>query len=198
MSWGTPLEGETLLSDRDGLRIRSIQTREQLNIAEARNISLAVTKYLSRRPLRRSAKFDYPWMLRLHKEMFGDVWEWAGQLRSCDVTIGVPWTVVGAQLSELADALVDWERDWRDVLEQSVRLHHRAVQIHPFRNGNGRWSRMLANIWLALHGRPVIEWPSDMGIETSPVRAEYLACIRLADTGEHEPLYELHKRFLAR
>ena len=42
-----------------------------------------------------------------------------------------------------------------DLSEQAVLLHHRAVQIHPFENGNGRWSRLLANIWLKKHAHPI-------------------------------------------
>jgi Fic family protein len=50
------------------------------------------------------------------------------------------------QLQTLLEDLVFWEARGDALLEQSVRLHHRAVWIHPFLNGNGRWARMLANI----------------------------------------------------
>ena len=30
------------------------------------------------------------YLLRLHKEMFGDVWKWAGKFRERDTNIGVP------------------------------------------------------------------------------------------------------------
>jgi Fic family protein len=39
-----------------------------------------------------------------------------------------------------------WEIKTDLLLEQAMRIHHRTVNIHPFENGNGRWSRMLANI----------------------------------------------------
>jgi Fic family protein len=81
----------------------------------------------------------------------------------------------------------------QSILEQAVLIHHRAVQIHPFRNGNGRWSRMLSNIWLRIHGSPIVEWPADIGGE-SPIRSEYLACLRAADDRNLKPLLELHAR----
>ena len=77
-------------------------------------------------------------------------------------------------------------------------LHHLAVQFHPFLNGNGRWSRMLANIWLKRNRRPVTEWPEQVIGRESPVRGEYLQAIRAADEGDYEPLFELHRRFTAR
>jgi fido (protein-threonine AMPylation protein) len=65
--------GQTPLDDISGLRIKGIRTQAELNAAEAENIRKAATKYLARRPTQRSARFDVPWSLRLHREMFGDV-----------------------------------------------------------------------------------------------------------------------------
>jgi len=194
MAWGTGIEGETPLDDRDGLRDPSIRTREQLNSAEARNIAAAVQKYLLAKPSRRSAKFDVPWLLRLHREMFGQVWSWAGMVRTMNLNIGVDFGFITDQLCQLVDDIAFRESKW-DLLEQAVHLHHRAVQIHPFRNGNGRWSRMLANIWLRQHDHRLITWPGQLGVDSSELRQEYLACIRAADNGQFEPLVELHRRF---
>lgn len=73
--------------------------------------------------------------------------------------------------------------------------HHGAVRIHPFSNGNGHWSRLLANIWLKLHGAPLIFWPEPSIGVASEVRGEYLDAIRAADRGEFAPLLALHQRF---
>ena len=75
-----PIPGETPI-DPSGLRDRSITTRVELNRAEALNITKAYVKYLAAVPSKRMAPFDYAWLLRLHKEMFCDVWKWAGQPR---------------------------------------------------------------------------------------------------------------------
>ena len=62
-------------------------------------------------------------------------------------------------------------------------------------NGNGRWARLLANIWLKLHKQPLTEWPEDAIGATSVIRDDYLAAIRAADTGDFAPLIELQSRF---
>ena len=62
---------------------------------------------------------------------------------------------------------------------------------------NGRWSRLLANIWLKLHKLPLTEWPEDVIGATSAIRDDYLAAIRAADTGDFAPLIEMHRRFAA-
>jgi len=102
---------------------------------------------------------------------------------------------VTIQLQDLCDDLAYWKKHWPDVIEQAAHLHHRAVQIHPFRNGNGRWSRLLANIWLKLHKQPLTDWPEEVIGDTSVVREEYLAALRAADKGDIARLIDLHYRF---
>ncbi len=98
--------------------------------------------------------------------------------------MGVTWHQVEAELQNLINDLEDWEKNWPDVLEQAVFLHHRAVYIHPFMNGNGRWARMLANIWLRLHDQQVTHWPEEAIGAVSPIRSEYLSAIKSADIGD--------------
>ena len=74
------IPGETPI-DPSHLKDRSITTRRELSQAEARNINKAYLKYLAAVPSKRLAPFDYAWLLRLHEEMFCDVWTWAGQPR---------------------------------------------------------------------------------------------------------------------
>ena len=125
------------------------------------------------------------------------VWTWAGQIRQSNLNLGSPWHQVTTQLQNLCDDLAYWDAHWTDVVEQAAHLHHRAVQIHPFLNGNGRWSRLLANIWLKLHKQPMTAWPEDSIGATSVIREEYLAAIRAADSGDYAPLITLHRRFEA-
>lgn len=56
------------------------------------------------------------------------------------------------ELKNLCDDIAYWNKNKTfDVFECATRIHHRAVQIHPF--ANGRWSRMLANIYLRQHDK---------------------------------------------
>jgi Fic-DOC domain mobile mystery protein B len=176
-------------------RLRHKGTRAEVNKAEARNILKATIKYLARRPTPRKAPFDYAWALRLHREMFGDVWDWGGQIRKHDLNLGLPWQQVEAALYHLLVDLPTWAGYGVGLLEQSVRLHYRAVYIHPFENGNGRWARMLANIWLKRHGHAVTEWPEEVIGGESVERGQYLAAIRAADNGDEAPLLELSRHY---
>lgn len=193
-SWAA-IPGETPIDDLSGLKVKSVRTRSELNAVEAENILEAVVKYLAARPSRRQAPFNLPWTQRLHREMFGKVWSWAGRFRTRDLNLGVPWYQVPENLQNLLDDLRAWDRNGDPLMEQAARLHYRAVHIHPFVNGNGRWSRMLANIWLKQHDAAPVAWPEETIGDASPIRDEYLAAIRRADQGDDGPLLELHARF---
>jgi fido (protein-threonine AMPylation protein) len=135
--------------------------------------------------------------LTLHEEMFGDVWTWAGMVRKTNLNLGLSVNVVDQALFDLAQD-VNYRRDQTDMdwLEQATLLHHRAVQIHPFLNGNGRWSRMLTNIWLRLNAQPMILWPDTTIASTSPIRSAYIAALRQADGGDFSALRRLHEQHL--
>lgn len=188
-----PIPGETPIDDLSGLLVKGISRRRELNEVEAKNILKALEKYFVGKLSRKVAPFDYCWSLALHREMFGEVWKWAGETRKHDLNIGVPYQQVDNQLYDLMKCLEYWQNvSW---VEQAAWLHHRAVQIHPFINGNGRWSRMLANVWLRLHGQPYTQWPEATIGEASVIRQQYLDAIKSADAGNYVALVQLHQQY---
>ncbi|MGN6369371.1 MAG: mobile mystery protein B [Phycisphaerae bacterium] len=188
------LPGETPI-EVSGLRVKGILTRQQLNAVEAANIRSAAQKYLAAKPSQRSAPFHLQWACKLHKEMFGKVWSWAGQPRTTDLNIGLPAPHVQSALHSLMEDLAFWKTANLPLLEQAAILHHRAVFIHPFLNGNGRWSRLLANIWLKRHDHPITEWPEQTLGNESIIRKEYLLAIQAADQGDYQPLIQVVTRY---
>ena len=134
------IPGETSI-DPSGLRPRlrkKIRTRDELNPVEEENVLVAFRKYLTIVPSPRRAPFTVQWALRLHREMFGQVWVWAGNFRTFDVTIGIPPEQVQIEFHKLFADIHHWQESDMTILEQAATLHYRAVKIHPFQNGNGR------------------------------------------------------------
>lgn len=195
MPGGASIPGQTPLPDLSGLRDPAIRSIAELNACEAENIRRATVRYLASRPSSRAAPFDEPWFRALHRQMFGSVWTWAGSYRRHETNIGSPAHRIEVEVHGLVEDLRAWERSSMGAVEQATRLHHRAVQIHPFANGNGRWSRMLASVWLRLHGRTPVEWPEASIGGASLIRGEYLDALRAADAGDIAPLLRLHERF---
>ena len=71
----TTIEGATPADDISGLKHNPLghYTMHDIYLHEAKNITKATLKYLSAQPDKKTAPFTHEWMLRLHKEMFGDV-----------------------------------------------------------------------------------------------------------------------------
>ncbi|PSM51653.1 mobile mystery protein B [Campylobacter blaseri] len=190
------IDNTTPIDDISGLLLpkNKIYSLEEIYQKEAQNIAEATIKYLASVPTKKEASFAYEWLLLLHKEMFGNVWDWAGKLRKIELSIGIKAYLVPMELKKLSEDIKYWDINKTfDVYETSARLHHRAVQIHPFKNGNGRWSRMLANIYLRQHDKMPIKWQEDLLAKENPKRNEYIEALKKADVGEFTKLIELHR-----
>ena len=122
----TPLTAE----EKDGLKLKWITLRSELNEAEARNIAQAQVWLMSNK----NKDFCSDTFLReLHKKMFGDVWKWAGTYRTSERNIGVAPYQIPMKLMQLFDDVNFWiENKTYSNREIAVRLHHKLVQIHPF------------------------------------------------------------------
>jgi len=190
------IDDATPFGDVSGLKLSNnkVYTLNEVYEKEAENIANATIKYLSAPPSKREATFSYGWMMDLHNEMFGDVWDWAGKLRKIELSIGIKAYLVPMELKKLCDDMAYWDKNKTfDVFETATRIHHRAVQIHPFQNGNGRWSRMLANIYLRQNGKMPVRWQEDLLAKENPKRSEYIEALKKADNGDYNDLIELHK-----
>src|SRR5262245_9694674 len=119
MLLGPTISGATPIEDIDGLKIPHIRYLAELNPFEAENIAKAHLKYLSGPITRQSAKFDYGWCLKLHAEMFGDVWEWAGTLRTHDPNIGITFAAIPETLAILLADLESWSGYGHDMIDQA-------------------------------------------------------------------------------
>ena len=195
----THIADATYIDDISGLRLdTSTQyTMDEIYLYEAKNITQATLKYLSLVPDKKLAPFSFQWLLILHKDMFGDVWEWAGKLRQVALSIGVKAYLVSTEIKKLVDDLEFWEENKSfDVIEIASRIHHRTVQIHPFLNGNGRWARMLANIYLKQNGLQPTKWNENLLSKENLHRDDYIKALKKADTGDYSNLIEMQSHIL--
>lgn len=188
----TPIDPSMLVDNLRGI----VTNRRELNPVEAENIRRATVKYLGKPMSRTRAKFDLKWMCEVHFNMFDAVWKWAGITRKSNLNIGIHHLQVDSQLFDLSEKLKYWEANNSfSTIEQAVRIHHRCAEIHPFPNGNGRWSRILANIWLHVKKQPLVVWPATELEEETDVRSQYLLALKAADDGSFDSLLNLHEQF---
>jgi Fic-DOC domain mobile mystery protein B len=138
---------------------------------------------------RRRDPISEPFGRVLHRRMFGDVWDWAGRYRTSDKNIGVPHHAVRLHLYGLYEDARYWaDSETFSADERAVRFHHALVLIHPFANGNGRWSRLMADILLARAGQPRLTYGSSTLRTDDEVRQAYVAALRAADSHDFGPL----------
>ena len=195
----TKIVDATPLDDISGLKLDTskVYTIDEIYFYEAKNITKATLKYLSLVPDKKLAPFSFEWLLQLHKEMFGDVWDWAGKLRTVELSIGLKAYMVNVEIKNLVDDLKFWEENKTfDTIEIAARIHHRAVQIHPFLNGNGRWSRMLANIYLKQNGLNPTKWNENLLSKDNPHRDNYIKALKEADNGDYRALIKLQSNVI--
>ena len=177
----TPLTAEEVLD----LIPSHIAFRAELNMAEQENILRGQAWALSRRRELLTESF----IKTLHKRMLGNVWRWAGKFRTSERNLGLPYWEIPVALRILLDDTKTWVKlGTYSPDEIAVRFHHRLVQIHPFANGNGRHSRLMADLLAIQSGRPRFSWGSASVLPPAELRAAYIATLKLADGYDLAPL----------
>lgn len=183
----TPLEEE----EREGLLIPTIATRGELDEFEQNNIEQAIL-WSVKRSFKASSVFAEAFIQQVHQQMYGRVWEWAGSFRKTNKNIGVDKWQVGMELKKLLDDARYWyKHSTFSPDEQALQFKHRLVGIHCFPNGNGRHSRLMADIIISkLFRQPVFSWGAVNLTRKGEARAAYLRALRSADAGDIRPLLQ--------
>jgi Fic-DOC domain mobile mystery protein B len=180
----TPLNTEQI----NGLKIKTIVTQAQLNEFEQANINDALLGLSSKRKIKNMLSEDF--IVQLHKSMFGMVWKWAGKFRHTETNIGIKWTRIPIELRKLLDDAKFWvEHQTYGPDEIALRFKHRLVAIHCFPNGNGRHSRIMADLIVVhLLDRNKFNWGNSSLVASSEQRKNYLKALQLADHGNFSEL----------
>lgn len=179
----TPLSSEEL---RD--LIPSLATKEELNEWERENILGARAWAIADRTGPNDMASD-EYVRKLHLKMFGQTWKWAGQYRTTEKNIGIPFYEIRERLAALFGDVRYWIENGTFLADEiAIRFHHRLVAIHPFPNGNGRHARLIADVMVMKLGCPVFTWGSTDLVKQGEARARYLNVIKAADNGDIQPL----------
>jgi len=186
-------DGQTPLDEdeKEGLLIKSISTKGELNEFEQQNIEDAIQWSLTRK-FKPDQILTETFIQALHKRMYGRVWRWAGEYRKTNKHIGVDRLEIPINLRSLIDDAKFWlEHNVYKPDEFAIRFKHRLVSIHFFPNGNGRHSRMIADIIIEkIHKLSVFSWGGTSLSEDTDIRAQYLKAIRKADKGDFDLLFK--------
>ncbi len=183
----TPLDED----EKESLLIKTITTHGELDEHEQLNIEKAVQWTIQSR-FKPEKILTEEFIKTLHKEMLGEVWAWAGEFRKSEKNIGVEWINISVELKYLIDNTKYWiENKTYPPDEIAIRFKHRLVNIHCFPNGNGRHSRIMADIIIeSIFGKDVFTWNQSNMVQADETRKKYIAAIREGDKGNIKPLLE--------
>jgi cell filamentation protein len=134
---------------------------------------------------------------RWHRMWLGNVYAWAGQERSVNLGKG------GFQFATaglIPGLLSDFEREcltkWtpcgnlapKELVNAIAVTHVELIVIHPFREGNGRLSRLLADVMAVQAGREPLDYSS-----WEQHKPAYIGAIHAGFSGDYGPM----KQFVA-
>jgi Fic-DOC domain mobile mystery protein B len=125
---------------------------------------------------------DEKFLRTLHTRMFGKVWKWAGDYRKTPRNIGVEAWRIPMDVAQAIDDAKFWVANSTFSADEIVvRFSHRLVAIHPFPNGNGRFSRMVGDLFAQQLGQPRFSWGSQNLVNATTTRRAYVEALRAAD-----------------
>lgn len=134
----TPID-ESMLKE---LKLSHVQDMTELYEQERENIAEAIASLNHHK----CDFYDFYFWLDLHKKMYSNVWKFAGKERKVELNnpdFNMPYEI-RQSLSELSKDLKTWvEFNSYPDRELASIFHERLLTIHPFRDGNGRWARVL-------------------------------------------------------
>ena len=189
-------DGQTPLDEdeKEGLLISTIITRGELDEFEQQNIEKAIEWTLGRK-FSQQQILSEEFVRNLHRKMYSDVWKWAGDFRSTEKSIGIDPLQIGVALNQLNGNCLHWiENKIFPDDEIAIRYKYELVKIHCFANGNGRHSRLMADIIIShVFGKPVFTWGRLKINNKGESRNNYLQALREADKNNIIPLIAFAK-----
>lgn len=182
---------QTKLSEeeKEGLKIKTITSHAELDEYEQLNIEKAVEWFIGKN-ISTDKFLRLGFIKKVHQKMFGDVWKWAGDFRKTDKNLGVEWKTISIELQKLLDDTKFWiENRSFPKDEIAIRFKHRIVSIHCFPNGNGRHSRMMADLMIEiiLDEKP-FSWGNSALVNPNSDRENYIKALKKADRNDIQDL----------
>ena len=112
-------------------------------------------------------------LLKIHQELFGDIYDFAGKIRDVNIAKG---NFRFAPVMYLHAALENIEKMPQNTFDQAIEKYVEMNIAHPFREGNGRATRIWLDLILKKELGKVIDWSKVdkedylLAMERSPIR----------------------------
>lgn len=172
-------------------RIRSKRDMDQVEIAK---LEAAQERYLA--IIGPETVFTAELICRMHRDWLGEVYIWAGSYRSVDISKGgftwPPAFRIGQNMKSLETELLLRKTPCRPGLIDRVaydmaEVHADLLLVHPFREGNGRLARWVADL-MALQAGFSMPAYQFIGKGSMAEKGRYLEAVKLGYVRDYRAL----------
>lgn len=156
------------LENKLGLTSSADLAREEERISKKKAVWLFESGMLDRLPVGTFAALK-----AIHKALFGDIYDFAGELRTANLAKG---NFRFAPLMYLEAALTNIEKTPQSTFDEIIEKYVEMNVAHPFREGNGRSMRIWLDLMLKNRIAQVVDWSKVdkedylLAMERSPIK----------------------------
>jgi len=188
----------------DGLVLKNllgITLSAEMDAAEANALIDAVDRLV--RSYDEEHRFTANDICELHRVWLGGIYAWAGEYRQVNVSKG---NFMFAAAGRIPALMAEFERDalarctpckfetTEEIVGALAETHVELVLIHPFREGNGRISRVLSTLMALQAGLPLL----DFGTIAGEKKENYFAAVRAGLDRNYRPMEKIFSGVIER
>ncbi len=197
----TETEFEPGSGNRVLMNLLGIKYKRAIDQAEAE--ALLKTEEWAVRYFSRTHRFTEKDIRKIHKVFLGRIYGWTGNYRNVNLlkdgfmfasAVQVPHLMSEFSKNILARYTPCLFTAKEKVIEAIGIVHTELLLIHPFREGNGRVTRLLTNLMALQAGLPLL----DFGFIKGKAKGRYFSAIRSGLSGNYEPIKAIIRKALQR
>jgi len=188
MKYDSPTNQSEILPNLLGL-----QTVEGIGLSEFEGFLKAEIQLTE--SLAPGTKFNVSYILKMHKLSLGHLYSFAGKYRDVNLSKGgfafpaarfLPETMIGFENEILLKLPCKYD-DKEALVKDIAKVHAELLFIHPFREGNGRAARILANLMSRKQGCD----PLKFELITEKEFSNYVLAVQSSADKNYEPMEKL-------
>lgn len=148
-NWGEKMS-KTVLENKLNITTSSELSREEEKISKKEALELFDTGYMD---MLEAGTFDC--LSKIHNYLFDDIYKFAGKIRTVNIAKG---NFRFAPLVYLKTSLENIEKMPQSTFDEIIEKYVEMNIAHPFREGNGRSTRIWLNLILKKEIKQVVDW----------------------------------------
>jgi cell filamentation protein len=180
-----------------------LDIKSKISMESAEAGALEQFTALSIEKVKKNHRFTADDICSMHDYWLGKIYPWAGKYRQVQLSKGNFSFAFAAQISALMKTFehevlarhtpCNFSERQR-IIQALAEVHTELVLIHPFREGNGRISRLLATLMALQADLPQLNFGSLEG----PLKNQYFAAVRAGMDKNYGPMEKIFEEVIRR